>query len=394
MAARELEITERTVSVWGGRLDLTVQVAGQGPPLVYLHSAAGLAWDPFLERLASDYTIYAPQVPGTTPGKPDAIRELDDIWGLVLVYEETIRRLGLDGSVDVGQSFGGSSPASSRRVPALFSRVIVLDPIGLWLDEHPVANWVSASPEEVAAMLSPTRPARWLAGQARRRSRRHDRRDRRAQLGDRLHSENRLPDSGQGPRETAPSDRGPDPRRVGQGRQGSSAYAEEFGRHIVGSRVEVPDECGHIPQLEQPEKTLALVTDSVRGRRPRGQRRECRFHRPGPDGGAWRCGFPVGATISCLQPNAGEDTRAHRSGRGGSSSVAEACAGRDVVITMLADDDHCRGYGRSRRNQRFIATRSDPHGDGYAWRGSDPGARGRPRGSGSDPGRGRRAGPP
>ena len=41
----------------------------------------------------------------------------------------------------------------------------------------------------------------------------------------------------------------------------SSAYAEEFGRHIVGSRVEVLDECGHIPQLEQPEKTLALVTD-------------------------------------------------------------------------------------------------------------------------------------
>ena len=95
MAASGMEISERTVTVWGGRLDLTVQVAGQGPPLVYLHSAAGLAWDPFLERLASDYTIYAPQVPGTTPGKPDAIRELDDLWDLVLVYEETIRRLGL-----------------------------------------------------------------------------------------------------------------------------------------------------------------------------------------------------------------------------------------------------------------------------------------------------------
>jgi pimeloyl-ACP methyl ester carboxylesterase len=41
----------------------------------------------------------------------------------------------------------------------------------------------------------------------------------------------------------------------------SSAYAEEFGRQIAGSRVEVLDKCGHIPQLEQPEKTLALVTD-------------------------------------------------------------------------------------------------------------------------------------
>ena len=41
----------------------------------------------------------------------------------------------------------------------------------------------------------------------------------------------------------------------------SSAYAAEFGKHIAGSRVEVLDDCGHIPQLEQPEKTLALVTD-------------------------------------------------------------------------------------------------------------------------------------
>ena len=31
--------------------------------------------------------------------------------------------------------------------------MVVLDPIGLWLDEHPVANWVAATPEEVAAML-------------------------------------------------------------------------------------------------------------------------------------------------------------------------------------------------------------------------------------------------
>ena len=37
------------------------------------------------------------------------------------------------------------------------------------------------------------------------------------------------------------------------------AYAEEFGRRIAGSRVEVIDDCGHIPQLEQPEKTFALV---------------------------------------------------------------------------------------------------------------------------------------
>ena len=46
-----------------------------------------------------------------------------------------------------------------------------------------------------------------------------------------------------------------------QDRLVSSAYAAEFGRRIAGSRVEIIDECGHIPQLEQPEKTYALVSD-------------------------------------------------------------------------------------------------------------------------------------
>ena len=48
----------------------------------------------------------------------------------------------------------------------------------------------------------------------------------------------------------------------------SSAYAEEFGRRIANSRVEVLEDCGHIPQLEQPEKTLALVADFFGGSRP------------------------------------------------------------------------------------------------------------------------------
>jgi pimeloyl-ACP methyl ester carboxylesterase len=41
----------------------------------------------------------------------------------------------------------------------------------------------------------------------------------------------------------------------------SSVYAAEFGRRITGSRIEVIDQCGHIPQMEQFEQTLALVRD-------------------------------------------------------------------------------------------------------------------------------------
>jgi pimeloyl-ACP methyl ester carboxylesterase len=41
----------------------------------------------------------------------------------------------------------------------------------------------------------------------------------------------------------------------------SSAYADEFGRRIGRSRVEVIDNCGHIPQMEQFEQTVALVRE-------------------------------------------------------------------------------------------------------------------------------------
>jgi pimeloyl-ACP methyl ester carboxylesterase len=44
----------------------------------------------------------------------------------------------------------------------------------------------------------------------------------------------------------------------------SSAYAAEFARLIPHSRVEILDRCGHIPQLEQSERTLALVRDFLR----------------------------------------------------------------------------------------------------------------------------------
>ena len=40
----------------------------------------------------------------------------------------------------------------------------------------------------------------------------------------------------------------------------SVAYAAEFGRLIADSRVEILDECGHIPQLEQPDQTMSMVS--------------------------------------------------------------------------------------------------------------------------------------
>ena len=56
-------ITEEVVPVWNGRLTIRVKVAGAGAPLLYLHPAAGLAWDPFLSHLAQTLHRLRPRVP-------------------------------------------------------------------------------------------------------------------------------------------------------------------------------------------------------------------------------------------------------------------------------------------------------------------------------------------
>ena len=259
-----IEIEQRDVPVWDGRLELGVEVAGTGPPLVYLHPAAGLAWDPFLERLAETYTVYAPQVPGTTAGRPDAIRAVDDLWDLVLVYEEAMRTLGLDRPNVVGQSFGGMLACELASVyPQLFHRLVLLAPAGLWRDDAPVANWVATAPEDMPALLfndpggeaaqaaltPPEDPDDMVAAIA----------TLTWAIGCTAKFVWPIPDKGLAKR----LHRIEIPTLVVWGRQDRLvpvAYAEEFGRRIAGSRVEVLDECGHIPQLEQPEKTYELVS--------------------------------------------------------------------------------------------------------------------------------------
>jgi pimeloyl-ACP methyl ester carboxylesterase len=260
-----VDIAERVLPVWGSRLDMTVQIAGEGPPLVYLHAAGGMLWDPFLERLASDFTIHAPLVPGTVPHMREAIREVADLWDLVLVYEETIRALNLDRPPVVGQSFGGMLACElAAHSPSLLSRLVLLDPIGLWLDEHPVANWVAAAPEQLPALLfhdpecdaalaiftppeDPDAAAAVIVGLT-------------WATGCTAKFVWPLPDKGLAKR----IHRIVAPTLVVWGKQDALApvaYASEFGRLIADSRVEILDECGHIPQLERPEQTLLLVSE-------------------------------------------------------------------------------------------------------------------------------------
>jgi len=70
-----------------------VLVAGRGDPVLFLHGAGGLIWDPFLEALSAGHTVYAVEHPGAADA--DALEQLRGIWELVLFYDELLDGLGL-----------------------------------------------------------------------------------------------------------------------------------------------------------------------------------------------------------------------------------------------------------------------------------------------------------
>ena len=153
----------RDVEVWDGDVRTQVLVGGEGPPLLYLHAVLGLQWDPFVESLAAHHTVYAPYLPGTVPGDPDAHKPLEDVWDLTLCYSEILDALGLGGSpvAVVGHSFGGMLGAELAALqPERVSKLVLISPTGLWTDGRPWKNPNVISMEELAAACPTAMPAR------------------------------------------------------------------------------------------------------------------------------------------------------------------------------------------------------------------------------------------
>lgn len=255
---------EQTVDVWGGKLKIKVKVGGDGPPLLYFHPSGGLVWDGFLDRLAQEHTVYAPYFPGTHPDDPHAIRQLDDLWDTVLVYEELLRGLGLHKPAAIGQSFGGMLAAEiASSFPDVFSRLVLLDPVGLWREDHPVADWIGAPMSELPALLfkSPQSPA--AQSMLALPDDEETRIKAMAALVWSLGCTGKfcwpIPDRGLHKRLHRISA----PTLIVWGEDDAltpAIYAEEFHKRIGSSRVVLVPDCGHIPQVEQMETTYAAVS--------------------------------------------------------------------------------------------------------------------------------------
>jgi pimeloyl-ACP methyl ester carboxylesterase len=126
---------------------------GTGEPLLYLHGAGGMtAQDPLLNTLAERWHVYAPFLPGY--GETSECASLRDMLDFTLHTADVARTLDLHDPLLVGHSMGGMIAAEMAAIaPNDFSRLALIAPAGLWLDDHPIPDAFSLLPFEMPAYL-------------------------------------------------------------------------------------------------------------------------------------------------------------------------------------------------------------------------------------------------
>jgi pimeloyl-ACP methyl ester carboxylesterase len=111
---------------------------GNGPPLLYLHSAGGeTEWTRFHGMLAEHFTVYLPAHPGFASS--EGLDEVDHISDYAWHYVDLMQQLQLSGVPVVGFSLGAWTACETAILrPELFSKMMLVDAAGLHVDGAPM----------------------------------------------------------------------------------------------------------------------------------------------------------------------------------------------------------------------------------------------------------------
>jgi pimeloyl-ACP methyl ester carboxylesterase len=104
---------------------------GSGAPLLVLHHSTGNpGWLPFYSLLARNFTVYVPDLPGYGQSeRPEWAREPRDL-GIILNF--MLRRLNIERPAAVGLGFGGWIAAEMATMDAdVFSSMTLVGPVGI-----------------------------------------------------------------------------------------------------------------------------------------------------------------------------------------------------------------------------------------------------------------------
>jgi pimeloyl-ACP methyl ester carboxylesterase len=245
-----------------GPFNIRLWSEGAGTPLLYLHGWEGHPGEaPFLQRLAQNRQVLAPEHPGY--GASTGFETIDNLLDLVLYYRQLVESWGAEQIDVVGHSLGGMFAAEFAALcPQLTRRLVLVDSYGLWLDDLPVPDpFTLAGPKLKAAKFAnpdgAPDPEPGIAVT--------DADDPNAPMFDRLRNLSTatkflwpIPDHGL--RKRLPLIKAP--TLVIHGTADGLvpvAYADEFGRLIPGAKVTKLEGAGHMPMLEQEDAFVSAV---------------------------------------------------------------------------------------------------------------------------------------
>lgn len=239
---------------------------GEGPPLLYLHSASGETdWLPFHELLAKHYTVYAPAHPGFALS--EGLDRIDTMADMVWHYVDMLEQLHLERVPIVGFSLGawlGIELAILR--PNLVSRLALISAAGLHVDGAPMAELFIDDLEKIRNLLffDPTIPEvdlamprtiddprilMWLRA-----------REATARVGWNPYLHN--------PKLREHLHRVKCPTLILWGREDKLiplAHGKYYASHIPGAELAILDHCGHMVPFEQGQAAAEKILAFLRG---------------------------------------------------------------------------------------------------------------------------------
>lgn len=126
---------------------------GEGPDLVFLHGAGGIVEDDvLLAQLAEAHRVWAPELPGFGDSAGEEL--LEDMLDFTLHEFDVLSALGVSQPLLVGHSLGGMIAAEMACLcPDQMAGLVLLAPLGLWLDDAPVADLFSTLPHDLPGLL-------------------------------------------------------------------------------------------------------------------------------------------------------------------------------------------------------------------------------------------------
>jgi pimeloyl-ACP methyl ester carboxylesterase len=144
---------ETNISIRSGMFSTALRTGGSGEPLLYLHGPQGLqGTETFLDQFTPAFTVYAPAHPGfeTSTG----LEHIDDIFDLVVYYNDLLDTLGLESANVVGHCLGGMFAAEFAALcPERVRKLVLVSSMGLWDDSNPVIDFFALKPSDLPGVL-------------------------------------------------------------------------------------------------------------------------------------------------------------------------------------------------------------------------------------------------